>query len=348
MSRVKTPTHSLEDIEGGHRCTVCLWTWQQYPKTRCPGIPRYGKIPDHLKTFTQLGKLGLKPKDREKPDGCYYRWSDRTFIYLYDQTKAVQKRKETEAQKQARERSWLAIQERYRCPKCGRAPTYLGDVKDFRPDGHLCEECYQWQCYEDEQREREEMIKADERAACEWAASMIQRDDFIVLDTETTDLYGYLVELAVIDKAGAVLFHSLINPKAPIDPQARAIHRITDEELAAAPTLPEIWEKFLAAIAGKTTIITYNASFDHSILQRDTSRYSLPMPAANWQCLMHKYAQYYGEYSDYWGDYKWQRLPGGDHRATGDAQAALELLRGMAQYLERLPEQAEQEVNPQS
>jgi DNA polymerase III epsilon subunit-like protein len=329
-------SHNLEQIKGGHRCTVCLWTWTRYPQSRCPGIPRYARIPDHLKTFTQLGKLGLKPQDREQPDGCYYRWSDRTFIFLYDVENAVQKRKETEAQKQARQKSWLAIQERYRCPKCGRAPTYLGDIKDFRPDGHLCEECYQWQCYEDEQRELEEMIKADEREACQWAAAILQTDNFVILDTETTDLYGYLVELAVIDKTGTFLFHSLINPQAPIDPQARAIHGITDEELATAPTLPEIWEQFLTCLDGKTTIITYNADFDRSTIYRDAARYNLPLPKVTWQCLMHKYAQYYGEYSEYWQSYKWQPLPYGSHRATGDAQAALHLLHSMAQYFERL------------
>lgn len=45
---------------------------------------------------------------------------------------------------------------------------------------------------------------------------------------------------------------------------------------------------------------------------------------------MLKYAQWYGEYSEYWGDYKWQPLPGGDHTALGDSLAALECLKEMA------------------
>ena len=45
---------------------------------------------------------------------------------------------------------------------------------------------------------------------------------------------------------------------------------------------------------------------------------------------METYAEWVGEWSDYFGSYKWQPLPGGDHDAVGDAQAALAVLRRMA------------------
>jgi DNA polymerase-3 subunit epsilon len=47
-------------------------------------------------------------------------------------------------------------------------------------------------------------------------------------------------------------------------------------------------------------------------------------------CAMQWYAQYVGEWHDYWGNYRWQRLPGGDHSALGDARATLSLLKRMA------------------
>jgi hypothetical protein len=45
------------------------------------------------------------------------------------------------------------------------------------------------------------------------------------------------------------------------------------------------------------------------------------------------YAGYYGEWSDYHGRYKWQKLNGG-HSALSDCLAALDLLRDMASYNE--------------
>ncbi len=45
---------------------------------------------------------------------------------------------------------------------------------------------------------------------------------------------------------------------------------------------------------------------------------------------MERYAAYTGEWSDDWRDYRWQRLPGGGHRALDDCRAVLTLIRLMA------------------
>jgi hypothetical protein len=47
-------------------------------------------------------------------------------------------------------------------------------------------------------------------------------------------------------------------------------------------------------------------------------------------CAMSNYASFVGEWNDYHGNYKWQRLPGGDHSAIGDCLATLELIKKMA------------------
>jgi DNA polymerase III subunit epsilon len=340
---MKTRDHCLEYSEGRYHCTVCLWTWQSRPKTHCPGIPR-GRRSPHLLTYTQLRAKGLKPRDRDKPDGCYWRSSSTEWIWLYDEREALKRRKETAKQKEAHERTWLVTQEKYRCPQCGEAPTHLGAIKDYRPDGQLCLQCAEWAAYWAEQDATLAQRASDERAACEWAASMLAREDWCILDTETTSLTGYLVEIAVIDRQGKTLFHSLVKPEVPVSEGARVVHQIPDEELAKAPTLPHIWEDFMAALHDRMTIVTFNAQFDKSTLERDTARYGLVMPKAEWQCLMLRYAEYVGEWSQYHGNYRWQRLPGGDHRALGDALAALEVMRHMAVYLERLDREQGQEV----
>jgi DNA polymerase-3 subunit epsilon len=45
---------------------------------------------------------------------------------------------------------------------------------------------------------------------------------------------------------------------------------------------------------------------------------------------MHWYSQWIGDWNDYHGNYKWQRLPGGDHSALGDCRATLAVLKQMA------------------
>jgi DNA polymerase-3 subunit epsilon len=45
---------------------------------------------------------------------------------------------------------------------------------------------------------------------------------------------------------------------------------------------------------------------------------------------MHWYAQFVGDWNEYHGNYKWQRLPGGDHSALGDCRATLAVLKEMA------------------
>ncbi|NJL65352.1 MAG: hypothetical protein HC903_30705 [Methylacidiphilales bacterium] len=47
-------------------------------------------------------------------------------------------------------------------------------------------------------------------------------------------------------------------------------------------------------------------------------------------CAMHYYSQYVGEWNDYHGNYKWQKLPGGDHSALGDCHATLKIIKQMA------------------
>ena len=64
----------------------------------------------------------------------------------------------------------------------------------------------------------------------------------LFLDTETTGLgpADQVVEIAVLDAEGAVVFHSLVKPTVPIPAEATAIHGIRDEDVAGAPTFAGI------------------------------------------------------------------------------------------------------------
>ncbi|WP_125778274.1 3'-5' exonuclease [Antribacter gilvus] len=151
----------------------------------------------------------------------------------------------------------------------------------------------------------------------------------VILDTETTGLDGYLVEVAVIDAAtGETLLDTLVQPGAEVEDGAREVHGITDADLADAPTFAEVLPD-LAAAVGDRVVLAYNADFDRTVLRRHAKRDGLRLGelarAERWDCLMEWY-------TDWLGEDRWVPL-GGGHRALGDCRAARKILQKMtSQY----------------
>lgn len=175
--------------------------------------------------------------------------------------------------------------------------------------------------------------------ACTWAYERLQAADFIVLDTETTDLRGEVIDLALIDSAGRAQFNTLIKPVGHISASARAVHHIDQTMLTDAPTFAQIWPQVSTLLAGKI-VITYNADFDFRMIASSLSAYGMLAEAARhqqnrafWHCLMQQYARHVGAL-------RWQRLEvalkqqglpvSNNHRALADAQAAYALLVRLA------------------
>lgn len=184
---------------------------------------------------------------------------------------------------------------------------------------------------------------ADRAAAVEWARELLT-DDFVILDTETTGLEtdAEIVQIAVIEKTGAVLLDTLLRPTQPIPTIATSIHGITDAMVETAPTFGQIFDALLMAIGGKRCVI-YNASYDVRLLNQ-TEQWHQIKTDSTWECLgmeawrlmavwddaMQQYAAFVGDWSDWHGGYRYQQLPGGDHTALGDARATLRLIQRMA------------------
>lgn len=91
------------------------------------------------------------------------------------------------------------------------------------------------------------------------------------------------------------------------------------------PSVPVVREKLLKHLTGKLVLI-YNAAFDQPIIER---QFGIEIETA---CVMMMYSEFVGDWSDYWGNYRWQRLPGGDHSAIGDCRATLRIIREMAAH----------------
>jgi hypothetical protein len=160
-----------------------------------------------------------------------------------------------------------------------------------------------------------------------WARAMLEPGAAVVLDTETTDLDGVVIEIAVLDAAtGEVLLDTLVDPAGtPINPAARAVHGITDVELAEAPAWAAVYPQLLQVI-GDRHVLAYNAAFDCDVITRTTAAAGLdaaPLEQLRtgdrWGCLMNAR-------SDWARLWRWLPL-GGGHRARGDALDALRVLR---------------------
>lgn len=170
-------------------------------------------------------------------------------------------------------------------------------------------------------------LATDAGAAIRWARAMLEPDTAVILDTETTDLFGAVVEIAVVDAStGRILLDTLVNPgpDQPIQPGAQAVHGITAADLTNAPT----WDKVLPKLKRVTkdrTILAYNAEYDEGVIIADTVRAGRRLghlgDPGRWGCVMLRRSD-------------WQRvhyrLPlGAGHRARGDALAARDVLLTM-------------------
>ena len=179
---------------------------------------------------------------------------------------------------------------------------------------------------------------SDKDQARHWAQQLLARGEFVVLDTETTGLAGWaeIVQIAIIDPAGRVLLDTLVKPTRGIPRDASAIHHITDSMVADAPTFAAIAPQLRELLSAETVVI-FNSAFDVRMMEQSAQAhnltYEIPIFAGEYKCAMEEYSAWCGDWSDYHGNYRWQKLPGGDHSALGDCLACLAVIKKMAGVL---------------
>lgn len=187
----------------------------------------------------------------------------------------------------------------------------------------------------------------DRVGARAWAENVLSvNHPVVILDTETTGLGddAEIVQLAAIDRQSNVLINTLIkcpHPELLLRPGrngvcATDIHGIRPEHLEGAPTVEQLRRetKEFEFLHGAALVI-YNADYDYPLLDRTIGiSYRNFMRPAVVTCAMKVYAAYVGDWNDYFGNYKWQKLPAMPgataHDALGDCRSTLAIIRRMA------------------
>jgi DNA polymerase III epsilon subunit-like protein len=186
-------------------------------------------------------------------------------------------------------------------------------------------------------------LERDKRTAAQWARDLLAAGTFVIVDTETTGLESddQIIQIGIVDPTGAVLLDQLIKPTKPIT--NTAWHGLTDDSVKDAPGFPAVHEAIRAVLDGKT-FVAYNAPYDTRMLNQVCAQHGLA--ALRWagaDCVMEHFAAFYGEWNDYHGNYRWQKLKaaaahfgltwdGKEHNAVADCKMTLAVLKKMAAY----------------
>lgn len=152
------------------------------------------------------------------------------------------------------------------------------------------------------------------------------------IDTETTGFYGNskLTEIAIVDRAGRVVFQTLIDPGCLIPREVVRVTGITNAMVKGKPSYEEIWPQIARIITG-AEIVFYNAAYDLRYL------HGVADVAARVHCAFKGYKAWKKARGVEGGNkltdaaatfgFNWQ---GKAHRAAADARATLAVWLGLA------------------
>lgn len=162
-----------------------------------------------------------------------------------------------------------------------------------------------------------------------------RKKKIIVLDVETTGLdclCDEILQLSIIDGEGDTLFDEYIKPIKHIQwPQAENINGISPEMVKDKLTFECYKGEVQSIIDSADLIVGYNLNFDIWFLKYSGITIDF---TKDFYDVMLKFAAIYGEWSDYYMDYKWQKLTTcasyycyeweeNAHNSLGDCKATL-------------------------
>lgn len=142
----------------------------------------------------------------------------------------------------------------------------------------------------------------------EYKTDSIKENMEVVIDVETTGLdeTDELLQISIIDISGKILFNSYIKPVYHESwPQAEAVNQIGWETVKDSPELWEVSDEISHILQETKHIVGYNVSFDIECLKRFGIKINTDAEISD---VMKMFAPVYGEWSDKYGCFRWQKL----------------------------------------
>lgn len=154
----------------------------------------------------------------------------------------------------------------------------------------------------------------------------------LIIDTETVGSGPHIeiVEIALGDIDGNIVYTSLIQPVYNPLPRSTKFQRYEKGEFDQAPEWPVLWPDLEAVIEGKL-LVAYNASFDRRAVAAMCARHRHTSSERGWRCAMELARRTLGirraltlqEACAHFG------LDGGTHRAPRDVEATASLISSL-------------------
>ena len=97
-----------------------------------------------------------------------------------------------------------------------------------------------------------------------------------VFDTETTDIYGYIISYAIViqdmEDLSTKEIYELLNPKAKISQEAFEVHKIKQEDLENKPEFKDKKDEILNIFNSLDMVVGHNVLYDFGVLKRELER----------------------------------------------------------------------------
>ena len=134
--------------------------------------------------------------------------------------------------------------------------------------------------------------RAPKRNTQDWPA-LLDRDDVLVVDTETTGLgkTAEVVAVGIVDTTGKVRLHVLSMPQSRMPREASDVHGLTRAVLRKrdAQPWPEVHAAVVEVLTAADVVLAWNAPFDERLLRQTAERHGLAFPDLQWRCVMRDY-----------------------------------------------------------
>lgn len=131
----------------------------------------------------------------------------------------------------------------------------------------------------------------------------------VIFDIETTGLdpeQDEILQFSAINENGEVLLNTYIKPISHTEwKDAEAINHISMEMVSDCKTMEELLPEIQAIFDNCSEMIAYNFNFDFAFLYKAGIKFCYGTIIFD---PMIDFAEIYGEWSNYYGNYKWQNL----------------------------------------